>query len=126
MDFDNYKMMAELMQKVPPQKETPKGQKFHIGEVVKITNPKSWFAEKYVKQDKERLYQIEYSYTQKYNSSDDRHLKTYSLKHLFEANTTAWYNESELELVKGIEEINEESDILEYERLKIKFGAIKN
>jgi hypothetical protein len=122
MDRETYKMMADLMQKVPPKKETPEGQKFHIGEIVKISKPSSWFAEISVNKDKERLYQVEYSYSQKYGGSDDRSKQQYSLKDLFENNSSSWYNESELELVKSIDEINEEQDILEYERLKIKFS----
>lgn len=121
MTQEDYKMMAELMQKVPPQKETPEGQKFHIGEIVKITKPSSWFSEKSFDKDGERLYQIEYSYSQKYGGSEDRHKNQYSLKHLFENNTSAWHYGSELTLVKSIEEINDENDILEYERLKLKY-----
>ena len=122
MDRETYKMMAELMQKVPPKKETPEGQKFHIGEIVKISRPSSWFSEMSVNKDKEILYQVQYSYSQKYGGSDDRSKQQYSLKHLFENNSSSWYDESELELVKSIDEINNENDILEYERLKIKFG----
>ena len=122
MDRETYKLMAELMQKVPPKKETPDGQKFHIGEIVKISKPNSWFSEISVNKDKERLYQVQYSYSQKYGGSDDRSKQQYSLKHLFENNSSAWYDESALELVKSIDEINYENDILEYIRLKLKFG----
>lgn len=122
MDRETYKMMAELMQKVPPKKETPDGQKFHIGEIVKISKPNSWFSEISVNKDKERLYQVQYTYSQKYGSNEDRHKKQYSLKHLFENNSSAWFDESALELVKSIDEINYENDILEYRRLKLKFG----
>lgn len=122
MEFGDYKMMAELMQKVTPQKETPIGQKFNIGEIVKISRPRSWFSERSVKEDKERLYQIQYSYYQKYGGEKETQIKSYSLKHLFENNSSAWYDEHELELVKSIEEINEENDVLEYKRLSEKFG----
>lgn len=122
MNREDYKMVAELMQKVPPKKETPDGQKFHIGEIVKIVTSSSWFSERSFKEDKERLYQIQYSYSQKYGGTNDRNIKQYSLKHLFEDNSSAWYDEEALELVKSIEEINNENDILEYQRLKIKFG----
>ena len=122
MDRETYKMIAELMQKVPPQKETPEGQKFHIGEIVKIDKPNSWFSKMSVDEDKERLFQIQYSYYQKYGGQQETQTKSYSLKHLFENNSSSWYDESELVLVKSIEEINNENDILEYERLKIKFG----
>ena len=121
MDREDYKLVAELMLKVPPQKQTPNGQKFHIGELVKIGNPDSWFSKISVDKDKERLYQIEYSYYQKYGGSKETQTKSYSLKHLFENNSSAWYGENSLILVKSIEEINNENDILEYERLKIKF-----
>ena len=118
MDRETYAKMAELMSKVPPKKETPKGQKFHIGEIVKISRPSSWFAKNSFEESKDRLYQIQYSYKQKYGGED---IKSYSLKHLFEDNSSSWYDEEELELVKGIEEINEEKDIAEYKRLKAKY-----
>lgn len=118
MDKQEYRMMVELMNKVPPKPETPIGQKFHIGEIVKITKPSSWFSRISVEKDKERLYQIQYSYSQKYGGDD---VNNYSLKHLFEENSSSWYDEKELELVKGINEINEENDLLEYERLKAKY-----
>lgn len=123
MDRLEYKMMAELMSKVPPQKETPPGQKFHIGEIVRISRPESWFSKMSVDTDKERLYEIQYSYFQKYGGDEERQTKSYSLKHLFEKNSSAWYEETELELVKGIAEINEECDLKEYERLKLKYSG---
>lgn len=119
MDRETYKMMAELMLKVPPKPETPEGQKFHIGEIVRIGNANSWFAKRYTP---EQLFEIQYSYVQKYGGSDDRNKKQYSLKHLFEDNSSAWFDESELELVKGIDEIKEDQDLKEYERLKKKYG----
>jgi hypothetical protein len=118
MDKKYYKMMLELMSKIPPQNETPEGQKFHIGEIVKISRPQTWFSQRSVKEDKARLYQIQYSYKQQYGGDD---IKSYSLNHLFEKNSSAWYNESELELVKGIEEIKEEKDLTEYSRLRAKY-----
>ena len=123
MDRETYRMMAELMLKVPPKSETPDGQKLHIGEIVRISNPNSWFSQDSFEKDKERLYQIQYSYNQKYGGSDERNKKQYSLKHLFEDNSSAWYDESELELVKGIDEITEEQDKKEYERLKRKYNG---
>ena len=119
MDRETYTKMAELMSKIPPKTETPEGQKFHIGEVVRIGNANSWFAKKYTP---DQLFEIEYSYAQKYGDSNDISKKQYSLKHLFEDNSSSWYNESELELVKGIYEITEERDLREYERLKKKFN----
>ena len=121
MDRQEYAMMAELMSKVPAKQETPKGQKFHIGEIVKISRPSSWFAKDSFEEGKDRLYQVQYSYKQKYDGGMEHHIKTYSLKHLFEDNSSAWYDESELELVKGIDEINEENDLIEYKRLKAKY-----
>jgi len=121
MDRLEYTMMAELMSKVPPKKETPPGQKFHIGEIVRISKPGSWFSQDSFEKDKERLYEIQYSYFQKYGGDEERQTKNYSLKHLFEKNSSAWYEETELELVKGIDEINEERDLKEYERLKLKY-----
>lgn len=121
MNREEYTMMVELKNKIPAQEETPDGQKFHIGEIVKIANPSSWFAKDSFEEDKERLYQIQYSYKQKYGGSMSHHTKTYSLEHLFEDNSSAWYDEEELELVKGIEEINEEKDLSEYKRLKAKY-----
>lgn len=121
MDKEEYKMMADLMFKVPPKKETPKNQKFHIGEIVKLSNPQSWFSKKSFEKNKEQFYEIEYSYFQKYGGDEERQIKSYSLKHLFEKNSSAWYEESELELVKGITKINEEIDLAEYKRLKAKY-----
>jgi hypothetical protein len=110
--------MAELMFKIPPKSETPQGQKFHIGEIVRISNPVHWYSKEYTKN---HLFEIQYSYSQKYGGSDERSKKQYSLKHLFEENSSAWYDEVELELIKGIDEINEEKDLLEYKRLKAKY-----
>lgn len=118
MEIEDYRIIAELMSKIPPKKETPEGQKFHIGEIVKISNPKSWFAEEYIN----KLFQIEYSYSQQYGGDDYRSKNEYSLKHLFEENSSAWYNDHELELVKGIDEITEENDLAEYKRLKEKYN----
>ena len=123
MDREEYAMMAKLMSQIPPKQETPKGQKFHIGEIVKISKPESWFSHDSFEKDKERLYEIQYSYFQKYGGDEERQTKSYSLKHLFEDNSSAWYEESELELVKGIDEINEERDLAEYQRLKAKYEA---
>ena len=123
MDREEYAMMAKLMSQIPPKQETPKGQKFHIGEIVKISKPGSWFSHDSFEKDKERLYEIQYSYFQKYGGDEKRQTKRYSLKHLFEDNSSAWYEESELELVKGIDEINEERDLAEYQRLKAKYEA---
>jgi len=120
MDRETYSMMANLMSQIPPKEETPIGQKFHIGEIVKITNPSRWFSQMSVEKNKERLYQVQYTYSQKYGGDN---VKNYSLKHLFEDNSSSWYNESELELVKGIDEINEEKDLAEYKRLKDKYES---
>jgi hypothetical protein len=123
MDREEYAMMANLRSQIPPKKDTPEGQKFHIGEIVRISKPGSWFSQDSFEKDKERLYEIQYSYYQKYGGDKERRTKSYSLKHLFEDNSSAWYEESELELVKGIEEINEERDLAEYQRLKAKYEA---
>lgn len=120
MDRETYSMMANLMSQIPPKEETPKGQKFHIGEIVKIARPSSWFSKTSVEEDKERLYQIQCTYSQKYGGDD---VKSYSLKHLFEDNSSSWYDENELELVKSIDEINEEKDLAEYKRLKVKYES---
>lgn len=121
MDKYSYNIAARLMSQIPPKKETPEEQKFHIGEIVKIARPNSWFSKLSFEESKERLYQIEYSYFQKYGGGMRHHYNSYSLKHLFEDNSSSWYDENELELVKGIDEINEEKDLLEYNRLKAKY-----
>lgn len=123
MDRQEYAMMAELMLKVPPKSETPQGQKFHIGEIVRISNPLNWYSKRYTK---DQLFEVQYSYSQKYGGSDERNKKQYSLKHLFEENSSAWYDEAELELIKGIDEINEERDLAEYKRLKAKYEGGSN
>lgn len=115
MNWEEYEMMAHLQSQIPPKQETPKGQKFHIGEIVKCKNPKLPI------KDKNLLYQIEYSYFQKYGGDQEQQTKDYSLKHLFEKNSSAWHHESNLELVKSIDEINEERDLAEYKRLKAKY-----
>lgn len=120
MNKEEYRIIANLMNKIPPKNETPEGQKFHIGEIVKISTPKSWFAKEKIG----KLFQIEYSYSQKYGGSDYRSKNEYSLKHLFEDNSSAWYNVHELELVKGIDTITEEKDLSEYKRLKEKYDKL--
>ena len=112
MDRETYALMAHFRSQIPAKKETLPGQKFHIREIVKCNNPR-W------SNDKDGLYEIQYTYAQKYGGDD---IKNYSLKHLFEDNSSSWYDESELELIKGIDEINEEHDISEYKRLKEKYG----
>lgn len=121
MDRETYEMMSKMMDQLPPKKETPEGQKFHIGEIVKISTPTHWFSQRNYDENKDRLYQIEYSYQQKFGGSNERGLKRYSLKHLFEDNSSCWYDEESLELVKSINEINEEKDLAEYKRLKKKY-----
>lgn len=113
MNREEYAMVANLMSKVPPKTETPVGQKFNIGEIVKCTRP-MMFTE-----NKDGLYQVQYSYSQKYGGSD---VKSYSLKHLFEDNSSSWYDEDSLILIKGIDEINEENDLKEFERLSKKYN----
>lgn len=100
MDRFTYRVVAELIDKVPPKSKTPQGQKFNIGEIVKIVNPINWFSQESFEEDKERLFEIEFSYYQKYDGADDEYKKLYSLKHLFEDDESAWYNEDELELVR--------------------------
>jgi hypothetical protein len=118
MDRKEYTMMADLMLKVPPQKETPDGQKFHIGEIVRISNPLNWYSQRYTKK---QLFEVQYSYTQKYGGSDERNKKQYSLKQLGKDISSAWHDENELELIRSIYEINEENDLSEYKRLKAKY-----
>jgi hypothetical protein len=125
MNQEEYALMAHYRNQIPAKEETPKGQKFHIGEIVKISKPSSWFSKDSFQKDKCRLYQIEYSYSQKYRGSSFDPKPQYSLKHLFEDNTSAWYDESELSLVKGMDEINEQKDLDEYKRLKEKYEGIK-
>jgi hypothetical protein len=105
--------------------ETPEGQKFHIGEIVRITNPKRrFYVEQGFPKDTNFIYEIQYSYYQKYGGNKEKLTKEYSLKHLFEeGGETSWYDENDLELVKGIEDISEERDLLEYKRLKDKYEA---
>lgn len=112
MNTETYSRMANLISQIPPKESTPKGQKFHIGDIVKITRPKSWFSKRSVEENKERLYQIRYSYTQKFGGSMEHHNNSYSLKHLFEDNSSSWYDADELELVKSIDKINEEKDLV--------------
>lgn len=122
MDYNEYEMMARLTHEIPPKQETPKGQKFHIGEIVKIIDDKNHPCRE---NTKDKLAKIEYSYAQKYRQKSEIHLEhdltTYSLIHLWEDNSSAWWDEDQLELVKGIDEINEEKDKAEYERLKKKY-----
>ena len=123
MNRQEYAMMAELKHKIPPKKETPKGQKFHIGEIVRIVDIQNHPC----RTEKEgKLAEIQYSYAQKYEGSMPHHIKSYSLKHLWEDNSSAWWEECQLELVKGIDEINEERDLIEYKRLKAKYESITN
>jgi hypothetical protein len=89
-----------LERKLSAHDQSAIGQKFHIGEIVRISNPESWFSKMSVDADKERLYEIQYSYFQKYGGDQAQQTKSYSLKHLFEKNSSAWYEEAELELNK--------------------------
>ena len=102
MNYKEYEVEAKRLYNKPPNTETPKEQKFKIGEIVKIVNPNSWFSRKSFDEDIDRLYQIEYSYYQKFGGSQERNKKEYSLKHLFEDNSSAWYDEEELELAENI------------------------
>lgn len=117
MNREEYAHVAHLMNQIPPKKETPEGQKFHIGEIVTISNPCSWFA----KERNGEMFEVQYSSCQKFGGSQERQKKQYSLRHLWEDNSSAWYDEEELELIKGIGEITEENDKAEYERLKAKY-----
>jgi len=58
MNREEYTIAVSLMNQIPPKEETPEGQKFHIGEIVRISNPESWFSEISFDKDKARLYQI--------------------------------------------------------------------
>lgn len=100
MTREEYHNSLLSLQKRQPDLATPEGQKFHIGEIVKIVNPCSWFSKISFDTDRERLYEIEYSYKQKFGGED---VRSYSLRHLFEDNSSAWYHERELELVVSIE-----------------------
>lgn len=100
MTKEEYSRQAEILSNKPHKTETPKEQKFNIGDIVKIVSPSSWFArDKYIK-DKERTYQIQYSYFQKYGGTMKHHYNSYSLKHLFEDNSSSWYGGEELEIIK--------------------------
>ena len=118
MDRETYTMMVRLKNQIPAKQETPKGQKFHIGEIVKIidvqNHPCSLDSEG-------KTAEIQYTYSQKYGDDD---VKSYSLKHLWEVNSSAWWDEYQLELIKGIDEINEEIDLAEYKRLKAKYEGV--
>jgi hypothetical protein len=125
MDRKAYKMIAELRYQLPPIKETPIGQKFHINEIVRIIDIQGHPC-RIGREGKTA--RIQYSYSQKYSGDD---VKSYSLEHLWEKNSSAWWDEEQLELVKGIDEINDEIDLIEYERLKVKYktnamGTISN
>lgn len=125
MNKEDYELVVRLQNAIPPTQETPEGQKFHIGEIVKISNPESWFSEMSHAEDQDRLFEVQYSYNQKYRQGQDGRNSTgsYSLKHLFEDNSSAWYDAEELELVKGIDEITEEKERAELIRLKKKYKS---
>lgn len=96
MNKTEYYKAALSLSKRQPDTDTPPGQKFHIGDIVRIVNPINWYARQY---DPSQLFKIEYSYYQKYGGTLSIGVKEYSLKHLFENNSSAWYIEDELELV---------------------------
>ncbi len=98
MNKEEYETQALLLYQKTPILKTPEGQKFNIGDVVRIANPESWFAKEYTQ---DHLFKVEYSYWQKYGGSE-KQKQTYSLQHLFEDNSSSWYDESELELVNQL------------------------
>ena len=117
MDRQEYAMMVGLKYLIPPQKETPKGQKFAIGEIVKIIDVQNHPCRL---DSEDKMAEIQYSYSQKYGDDD---VKSYSLKHLWENNSSSWWDEEQLELIKGIDELTEEIDLAEYKRLKAKYNG---
>lgn len=99
MNLDEYRATAEALNARPPDQRHPEGQKFKIGDTVKIVNPQSWFAKRAIG----RVFTVEYSYHQKFPemSDGDRHKRTYSLRSA-NGNSTSWYDEEELEIVPDI------------------------
>lgn len=100
MNFTEYHAAAKALSSRPPVSDHPEGQKFRIGERVRIVNPQSWFA----KREIGNVFTVEYSYHQKYPemSDGDRNKREYALRGK-DGNSTAWYDEEELELVKAEE-----------------------
>lgn len=97
MDREEYRAAALALSKRPPSLEHPTGQKFRIGETVRITNPQSWFAKRRIGQ----LFIVAYSYWQKFPSAGnkDKDRRTYALISTIDGDTTSWYEEGELEAV---------------------------
>lgn len=106
MNRAEYIRQVQEMNQLPPSQERPEGQKFNIGDIVRIANPLNWYSKKYTP---DQLFKVEYSYLQKYgtpyqisiaNLPPNDRKPQYSLIHLFENNSSAWYDEEELELVE--------------------------
>jgi hypothetical protein len=116
MDREEYAMVCKMLSQRPPIKATPPGQKFHTGEIVRITNPLSWFSKEYANK-KKYLFEVIASHSQQYGGDN---IEEYTLRHLWEENESSWYWEDELTLIKSIQEINKERDRMEYEQLKKK------
>ena len=104
MTQEEYAQQAQEMYDAPFDNTTIAGQKFNVGDIVKIVNPTSWFSKKSVEEDKDMLFEIEYSYQQKYghmsmsNAHTERHLNQYSLIRVHDGSSTAWYDGEELKL----------------------------
>ncbi len=83
-------------------KRPPKGQKFRIGDIVRITDPKSWFA----KTVKGQLFEVQYSDDERCGHKDEDSEATvyesgmsYGLRNLATGRENAWYKEHEFTLV---------------------------
>lgn len=90
--------IAQVIHSLPCDTTHPEGQRFKIGDVVKIASPQSWFAKAEVGQ----VFRVRYSYYQKYGwmngyAEEDKH--SYSLTHCATNVSSAWYYEEELELL---------------------------
>lgn len=100
MNREEYEAIASRLASRPPDPHHADGQRFRIGDRVKIVNPQSWFSKKALG----KIFVVEYSYHQKYPemSDRDRHKRTYSLRSVDDGNRTSWYDEEELEIVADI------------------------
>lgn len=92
MDFKEYEQQAKELYAKPPSTDMLYGQKFTIGDKVKIVKGNSWFAKEKIGEKAT----IEYSYSQKYGGKD---INSYCLNFSNEG-TSSWYDTDELELCK--------------------------
>lgn len=91
MTQEEYTKKAIELSLKPPSTDMLYGQKFTIGDRVKIIKANSWFTKEQLV--KEAI--VKYSYSQKYGGKD---VKSYCLK-FFDGETSSWYDEDELEIV---------------------------